>query len=72
MQPRGLRSVVERLSTVRVKDALQPLAIVRSITPPINDSRCLEEKEDKSCWPIDGTALVCVPLHGLCVSQRKH
>ena len=72
MQPQRLRSIVGRLSTVRVKDALQLLAIVRSIAPPINDSRCLEEKEDKSCWPIDGTALVCLLLHGLCVAQRKH
>ena len=47
MHPQRPSSIVERLSTVRVKDALQSLAIVRSITPPINDPRCLEEMADE-------------------------
>ena len=72
MQHQRPRSIVERASMARVKDALQLLAIVRSITPPINDPRYLEEIANNSCWPIDGSALVCVLLRGLCVSQRKH
>ena len=72
MQPQRPRSIVERFSTVRVKDASHLLPIVRSITPPINDPRCLEEMVDTSCWPINSSALVCVLLHGRCVSLRKH
>ncbi len=38
-QPQRPRSILEWLRTVRVRDALQLLAIVRSITPPINKSQ---------------------------------
>ena len=47
MQPQRCSSIIERFSTVRVEDGLQLLAIVRLITPPINDLRCLEEMVEK-------------------------
>ena len=46
MQAQSPRSIVERLSTVRVKDALQLLEVIPSITPLLNDARGLEEKTD--------------------------
>ena len=71
MQAQRPRSIVERLSMLRLENALHLLAIIRSLTPPINDSCCLEERIDRA-GPLMAVRYYACSCTLFNVSQRKY